>query len=65
MRHHHQEPFAYPQAILKRTAIIKVEIEEMMGKAYGTDLSSFSNNIHKCTGVQNTTLALLEKNRLL
>jgi nitroimidazol reductase NimA-like FMN-containing flavoprotein (pyridoxamine 5'-phosphate oxidase superfamily) len=35
MRHYHQEPFAYPQATLKRTAIIKVEIEEMMGKAYG------------------------------
>lgn len=35
MRHYHQEPFAYLQATLKRTAIIKVEIEEMMGKAYG------------------------------
>jgi uncharacterized protein len=35
MRHYHQEPFAYPQAALKRTAIIKVEIEEIMGKAYG------------------------------
>ena len=35
MRHYHQEPFAYPQATLKRTAIIKVEIEEMTGKAYG------------------------------
>ena len=34
MRHYHQEPFAYPQATLKRTAIIKVEIEEMTGKAY-------------------------------
>jgi nitroimidazol reductase NimA-like FMN-containing flavoprotein (pyridoxamine 5'-phosphate oxidase superfamily) len=35
MRHYHQEPFAYPQDTLKRTAIIKVEIEEMTGKAYG------------------------------
>jgi len=35
MRHYHQEPFAYPEATLKRTAIIKVEIEEMTGKAYG------------------------------
>jgi uncharacterized protein len=35
MRHYHQEPIAYPQATLKRTAIIKVEIEEMTGKAYG------------------------------
>ena len=35
MRHYHQEPFAYPEEPLKRTAIIKVEIEEMTGKAYG------------------------------
>jgi len=35
MRHNHQEPFAYPEETLKRTAIIKVEIEEMTGKAYG------------------------------
>jgi nitroimidazol reductase NimA-like FMN-containing flavoprotein (pyridoxamine 5'-phosphate oxidase superfamily) len=35
MKHYPQEPFAYPQATLKRTAIIKVEIEEMTGKAYG------------------------------
>jgi nitroimidazol reductase NimA-like FMN-containing flavoprotein (pyridoxamine 5'-phosphate oxidase superfamily) len=35
MRHYHQEPFAYPTDTLKRTAIIKVEIEEMTGKAYG------------------------------
>ena len=35
MRHYHQEPFAYPEDTLKRTAIIKVEIEEMTGKAYG------------------------------
>ena len=35
MRHYHQEPFGYPEDTLKRTAIIKVEIEEMTGKAYG------------------------------
>jgi hypothetical protein len=35
MRHYHQEPFSYPEDTLKRTAIIKVEIEEMTGKAYG------------------------------
>jgi hypothetical protein len=35
MRHYLQEPFAYPEATLKRTVIIKVEIEEMTGKAYG------------------------------
>jgi hypothetical protein len=35
MRHYHQETFAYPEATLKRTAIIKVEIEKMTGKAYG------------------------------
>jgi predicted S18 family serine protease len=35
MRHYLQEPFAYPEDTLKRTAIIKVEIEEMTGKAYG------------------------------
>ena len=35
MKHYHQEPFAYPEDTLKRTAIIKVEIEEMTGKAYG------------------------------
>lgn len=35
MRRYNQEPFAYPEAILKRTAVIKVEIEDMTGKAYG------------------------------
>jgi len=35
MRHYHQEPFAYPNDTLKRTAIIKVEIEEITGKSYG------------------------------
>jgi len=35
MRHYHQEPRAYPEATLGRTAIIKVEIEKVTGKISG------------------------------
>lgn len=35
MRQCQQEPFSYPEETLGRTAIIRVEIEEMTGKAYG------------------------------
>jgi hypothetical protein len=35
MPHYHQEPFAYSEATLGRTAIIKVKIEDMTGKACG------------------------------
>lgn len=35
MHHYHQEPFAYSVATLERTAIIRVEIDEMTGKANG------------------------------
>jgi uncharacterized protein len=35
MDHYKQEPFEYPAATLQRTAIIRVEIEEMTGKANG------------------------------
>jgi uncharacterized protein len=35
MRHYHQEPSAYSEATLERTAIIKVNIEDMTGKACG------------------------------
>jgi nitroimidazol reductase NimA-like FMN-containing flavoprotein (pyridoxamine 5'-phosphate oxidase superfamily) len=35
MLHYHQEPFSYPEEALQRTAIIKVDIEELTGKVYG------------------------------
>jgi nitroimidazol reductase NimA-like FMN-containing flavoprotein (pyridoxamine 5'-phosphate oxidase superfamily) len=35
MRHYSKEPRAYPEAALKRTTIIKVEIEAVTGKVYG------------------------------
>jgi hypothetical protein len=35
MRNYHQRFFANPQVTLNRTTIIKVEIAEMTGKAYG------------------------------
>jgi hypothetical protein len=33
MRHYDQEPIEYPEPIVKSIAVIKVEIEEMTGKA--------------------------------
>jgi len=35
MRHYRQEPFIYSEETLERTVIIKVEIEELAGKACG------------------------------
>jgi len=35
MRHYHQEPSAYSEVTLKCTAIIKIKIEDMTGKACG------------------------------
>ena len=35
MNHYHQEPIIYPEEALERTVIIKVEIEEITGKACG------------------------------
>jgi len=37
MRHHHQDPFAYSEATLERTAIIKVKIEVRLERHVATD----------------------------
>ncbi len=35
MIHNHQEPFVYPEDTMQRTAIIRVDVEELTGKAHG------------------------------
>jgi uncharacterized protein len=33
MKHYHQEPFPYPEPVLAMLSVVKVEIEDMTGKA--------------------------------